>query len=55
VPEEHAGLLGAVAQRLAQNPEFVSVLEARKAGRDKLEDALMWCVGAVAVKSSFVE
>jgi hypothetical protein len=55
VPEEHAGLLGAVAQRLAQNPEFVSVLESRKATRDKLEDALLWCVGAVAVKSSFVE
>jgi hypothetical protein len=55
VPPEYMVVLGAVAERLAGNPEFASLLEARKLSREKLEDALMWCVGAVSVKSSWVE
>lgn len=54
VPAEYTAVLGAVAERLAENPEFASLLEKRKLTREKLEDALMWCVGAVAVKSSWV-
>lgn len=55
VPPEYTAVLSALAERLAENPEFASLLEARKLSREKLEDALMWCVGAVAVKSSWVE
>jgi hypothetical protein len=54
VPAEFTAVLSAVAERLAENPEFASLLEKRKLSREKLEDALMWCVGAVAVKSSWV-
>jgi hypothetical protein len=54
VPAEYITVLSAVAERLAENPEFASLLEKRKLSREKLEDALMWCVGAVAVKSSWV-
>jgi hypothetical protein len=55
VPPEHTAVLAAVAERLVEAPEFASLLEKRKLSREKLEDALMWCVGAVAVKSSWVE
>jgi len=54
VPAEYAAVLSAVAERLGENPEFASFLEERELSREKLEDALMWCVGAVAVKSSWV-
>ena len=54
VPAEYAVVLSAVAERLGENPEFASFLEERELSREKLEDALMWCVGAVAVKSSWV-
>jgi hypothetical protein len=55
VPPEYTSVLSAVADRLAENPEFASLLERQKLSREKLEDALMWCVGAVAVKSSWVD
>lgn len=54
VPEEYAAVLGATASRLGDTPEFASFLEESGLTREKLEDALMWCVGAVAVKSSWV-
>jgi hypothetical protein len=54
VPEEYAAVLGATASRLGESPEFASFLEESGLTREKLEDALMWCVGAVAVKSSWV-
>jgi len=54
VPTEYTAVLSAVAERLTENPEFASFLKQRKLSRESLEDALMWCVGAVAVKSSWV-
>jgi hypothetical protein len=54
VPTEHAAVLSAMAARLGETPEFASWLEESGLTREKLEDALMWCVGAVAVKSSWV-
>jgi hypothetical protein len=48
-------VLSEVADRLAQNPEFASLLTKKHLSREKLEDALMWCVGAVAVKSSWID
>lgn len=55
VPEEYAAVLGAMGARLQDNPEFASFLEESGLSREKLEDALMWCVGAVTVKSSWID
>lgn len=55
VPDHYAKVLGAVASRLTENPEFASYLDAEKLTRNDLEDALMWCVGAVMVKSTWIE
>jgi hypothetical protein len=44
-----------MAERLGESTEFASYLTESGLTRDKLEDALLWCVGAVAVKSSWVE
>ena len=54
-PVEYASALAGVAGRLGESPEFASYLAGSGLTREKLEDALMWCVGAVAVKSSWVE
>ena len=54
IPEEHTAVLRALAERLGENPEFASFLEESGLSREKLEDALIWCVGAVGVKSSWV-
>jgi hypothetical protein len=55
VPACYITVLGAVAGRLTENPEFASFMAERKLTRESLEDALMWCVGAVMVKSSWIE
>lgn len=54
VPPEYTAVLAAVAERLEESKEFASFLAKRGLTREKLEDALLWCVGAVAVKSSWV-
>jgi hypothetical protein len=54
VPAEYTAVLSAVATRLGDTPEFASFLDESGLTRGKLEDALMWCVGAVAVKSTWV-
>jgi hypothetical protein len=55
VPSEYTAVLRAMAERLGETPEFASLLEESGLARETLEDALMWCVGAVTVKSSWVE
>ena len=55
VPDHYARVLALVAGRLTENPEFATFLDAEKLSRNELEDALMWCVGAVMVKSSWIE
>jgi hypothetical protein len=55
VPGEYTAVLAAVAERLGESVEFASFLAANEIARAKLEDALLWCVGAVAAKSSWVE
>ncbi len=55
VPTEYIAVLAAMAERLGESQEFASFLAESGLTRDKLEDALLWCVGAVAVKSSWVE
>ena len=55
VPDEYAEVLGATAARLGESQEFASFLAESGLTREKLEDALLWCVGAVTAKSSWVE
>ncbi len=54
VPAEYSSVLGGVATRLGESQEFASFLSGSGLTREKLEDALLWCVGAVTAKSSWV-
>ncbi len=54
VPAQYMAVLSALSERLSLNSEFASMLAQTGLDRETLEDALMWCVGAVAVKASFV-
>lgn len=54
VPKEFTAVLAGVAGRLGESPEFASFLAESGYKRETLEDALLWCLGAVAVKSSWV-
>jgi hypothetical protein len=55
VPLEYASLLATVAERLEESQELGSFLKQNSISREKLEDALLWCVGAIAIKSTWVE
>jgi hypothetical protein len=54
VPAQYMAVLSAVSERLASNHEFASMLAETGLDRETLEDALMWCVGAVTVKCTFL-
>lgn len=54
VPAQYMAALSAVSERLSSTPEFATMLADTGLDRETLEDALMWCVGAVAVKSTFL-
>ncbi len=53
-PAETMSVLSALSERLMENPTFAPWLEEQGVDRERIEDALMWCVGAVAVKSRFI-
>jgi hypothetical protein len=53
-PAEYMGVLSALAERLMENPNFGPWLLEQGLDRERIEDALMWCVGALAVKSTWV-
>jgi hypothetical protein len=54
-PPEFIDVLSGVAAQLTQSQEFAGYLESTGQSRERLEDALLWCVGAAMVKSSWVE
>ncbi len=54
VPAQYMSVLSALSERLANTPEFATMLAETGLDRETIEDALMWCVGAVAVKSCWV-
>ena len=54
VPAQYMSVLSALSERLATNPEFATMLAETGLDRETIEDALMWCVGAVAVKSRWI-
>ncbi len=53
-PAEAMAVLSVLSERLMENPNFGAWLSEQGLDRERIEDALMWCVGAVAVKSRFV-
>jgi len=54
VPAEYMATLSAIAARLGETPEFGSWIKEQGLDRERIEDALLWCIGAVASKSKFV-
>ena len=54
VSAQYMSVLSALSERLGANPEFAAMLAEAGLDRETLEDALMWCVGAVAVKSRWL-
>jgi hypothetical protein len=54
VPAQYMSVLSALSERLATTPEFATMLAETGLDRETIEDALMWCAGAVAVKSRWV-
>jgi hypothetical protein len=54
VPPEYSAVLSAAAASLGENQELAAFLNTGGVTREKLEDALLWCVGALTVKSSWV-
>jgi hypothetical protein len=53
-PAEYMGVLSVLSERLMENPNFGPWLIEQGVDRERIEDALMWCVGAVAVKSTWI-
>lgn len=54
VPAQYMSVLSALSERLATTPDFATMLTETGLDRETIEDALMWCVGAVAVKSRWI-
>ncbi len=54
VPAQYMSVLSALSERLATTPEFATMLAETGLDRETIEDALMWCVGAVAVKGRWI-
>jgi hypothetical protein len=54
VPPEYSAVLSAAAEGLGEDPELAAFLDGTDMTREKLEDALLWCIGAVTAKSSWV-
>ncbi len=54
VPANFMAVLNALAERLEQSPEFGSFLAEQGIDRETLEDAILWCVGAIAAKSTWI-
>ena len=54
VPADYMTVLNALSARLLENPEFGSFLEEQGIDRERVEDAIIWCVGAVGVRSRWM-
>ncbi len=54
VPAEYMSVLSALAEHLHEGPSFGTWLEEQGVDRERIEDALIWCVGAITVKSRWI-
>jgi hypothetical protein len=54
-PREFAAALARTAARLSHSPDLEGFLSPRTVTRQRLEDSLLWCLGALMAKSHWVE
>lgn len=54
VPAQYMAVLSSTSERLMEDPEFATWLKESGTDRERLEDALIWCVGAVTVKATWL-
>jgi hypothetical protein len=54
VPAQYMSVLSALAERLNEDSEFATWLAAQGVDRETIEDAIIWCVGAVGVKTTVI-
>jgi hypothetical protein len=54
VPANYIAVFNALAERLERNSEFGTLLAEQGIDRETVEDAILWCVGAIAVKSTWI-
>jgi len=54
VPATYIAIFNALTERLERNSEFGGFLAAQGIDRETVEDAILWCVGAIAVKSTWI-
>src|SRR4051794_14982173 len=54
VPAQYLSVLSALAERLNEDSEFATWIAAQGVDRETIEDAIIWCVGAVGVKATMV-
>ncbi len=54
VPADYMGVLAAMGERLAESQEFGALFTEQGIDRERVEDALIWCVGAITVKAKVI-
>jgi hypothetical protein len=54
VPANYIAVLNTLAERLERNSEFGGFLAEQGIDRETVEDAIMWCIGAIEVKSTWI-
>jgi hypothetical protein len=54
VPAQYMSVLSALAERLNEDSEFATWLAIQGVDRETIEDAIIWCLGAVGVKTTIV-
>jgi hypothetical protein len=54
VPAQYGKILAGLSRALDKGPKFAEWLTIQEIPRESVEDALLWCIGAVAVKGSWV-
>jgi hypothetical protein len=54
VPAEYMAALAAMGERLSNSQEFGTLFTDQGIDRERMEDALIWCVGAITVKAKVI-
>jgi hypothetical protein len=54
VPAEYMAVLAALGERLSNSQDFGALLTEQGLDRERIEDALIWCVGAITVRAKVI-
>lgn len=54
VPASYMGVMSALSEHLQNSPDLAKFFAESGTDRETVEDAIMWCIGAIAVKATFV-